>query len=164
MVIRALILASFGFLTACGNTGAPPDIDRPAVKKERVGMLMMEDEFQNASNAYRNLSARPDIAAIKSGKVDVLEAGDKKARWTFATVDHPAYPAVVRQMIVNINGDDVVELEMLCNAAGSECTKFFREVSETSDNFLAGEAIEPAQDDAQEQDGVDPDQTGQTGP
>ncbi|MEY2853347.1 MAG: hypothetical protein RL030_479 [Pseudomonadota bacterium] len=101
-------------------------------------------DSSESANQYRTVQAAWDALKDKPGVTIRLDnawtvIGDQAAltTWSFAPKGHPAYPAVVRRVVVSRNGDTAIEVSVLCEASKDACVKLLAEFQGMTDRAFS---------------------------
>ena len=84
--------------------------------------------FPTPQAALDALRKRTDVDIKVQNKWLVIRDGASKAIWTFAPPDHPAYPAVIKRVIVQTDNHERIETSALCQAKRAACDQLMKEM------------------------------------
>ncbi len=85
-------------------------------------------EYATPQAALDALRKRTDVEIGVQKKWLVIRDNPNKAIWTFAPPDHPAYPAVIKRMVSNKDGNEKMETSALCQAKREACDAMMKDV------------------------------------
>ena len=83
-------------------------------------------EYPSPAAAFNALRTDPGVVFERHDGWIVARDAAKRAIWTFAPKDDPAYPAVVKRTVVERNGELFMDMGVLCGASKMVCDDFVR--------------------------------------
>jgi hypothetical protein len=90
--------------------------------------IQEEFGYPTVAAAFDALKARNDVKMTSQDGWTIIEDPASSTLWSFAPVNHPAYPAVIRRHLVERDGGKVVQMSALCQATRSACDKLVAEM------------------------------------
>ena len=88
--------------------------------------------FSSVSEALAMLSKRSDLQILRENGVTTFYDSTEYIFWSFPSLAHPAYPAVVKQTVLRKDGTIYIQTEQLCEAQKDACDALAHEYQERS--------------------------------
>lgn len=98
-----------------------------------IGYRTVQEAHESLAN---NPSASPDVEEESGWVMYVLQDADQLEIWTFPPVGSPAYPAAIRQEVVETEDAIDVQLHILCEAARQQCAQLEEEYVEFTSKLI----------------------------
>lgn len=83
--------------------------------------------FTSVADALATLSARADTNLSTQDGWTVVVERDGAVVWSFVPKEHPAYPAVVKRVIVSRPDGVYVQMASLCESSVQQCDRLIQE-------------------------------------
>jgi hypothetical protein len=97
--------------------------------------------YPSVAAALEALKARGDVAISEQGGWTIADDKPRHTIWSFTPPGHPAFPAAVKRMLVEENGQVAIRMNVLCQAAKQSCDALVEEFR-SMNNALA-QALAP---------------------
>jgi hypothetical protein len=138
MRVRSLcsLLAAAALTYGCAqSTTASAPTAAPKLQARATGI-----GYPTPAAALEALRAKPGVdVATRDGWTIVSDPGEKTV-WSFTPASHPAYPAVVKRMVVTTPEAIGIRTSVLCGAAPEACTHLVDEFKKLNERMR--EALE----------------------
>ncbi|OFC71680.1 hypothetical protein [Alteromonas confluentis] len=95
--------------------------------KGKNGKVFGYESVELALEALRN---KPNVDISGKGGWTIVSDNAEKALWSFAPVNHSAYPSVVRRVVVEENGQIFIDTQVRCGAEKVDCDKLVQDFIE----------------------------------
>lgn len=99
--------------------------------------------YPSVAAALADLRARGDVAISDKDGWTIVEDRAAGTFWSFTPPDHPAYPAAVKRMITERDGEVFIETRTLCQAEKAACDKLVDEFTELNKEIVESARKEP---------------------
>ncbi len=112
-----LFALSLSIASATEPAVAPPDVKLGAnANSNDIG-------FSSVQAALAALSKKEGVEIREKQGWTTISDPSERTIWTFAPIDHPAYPAVAKRQVVLKDGNMFLDMRVLCESTTEACDK-----------------------------------------